>query len=459
MKCRALETIQRHHLLTPGAAVIAAVSGGADSMALLFLLEEIREEFSLNLSAAHINHGLRGAEADRDEALVRDTCKRLKIPLSVLHADVAREAERMGEGIEECGRRVRYAYLESLEAGAFIATAHTLDDQLETFLMHFARGAGLHGLCGIPAKRGRIIRPLIDCTREEIEAYCAQRQIPYVIDSTNLSHDYVRNRVRLEIVPVLRSINPNVHEAARRCVDTLSADDAFLERLASLSLQKLKRECGYPAAELLAQEKALRARIIAQILKAEGCAQPAYCHIAAVEQLLGQGQGCAQVGGGVTARVRRGVLEFPHEDEVTKKQEVIVQPPEWPEAQVLKWGGERLAFSFVYKKDFVKIQKIHKHQLANCLDYGRIHGNLILRQRIAGDCLRPAGRGCTKTFKKLFQELEVPPEKRSGMPVLSDAAGPVWALFFGVDERVSVTGQTDQILIITKSPAGGYNRA
>ena len=122
---------------------------------------------------------------------------------------------------------------------------------------------------------------------------------------------------------------------------------------------------------------------------------------------------------------------------------LAVQPLEWPEAQVFAWAGGRLAFSFVYKKDFVKIQKIHKHQLANCLDYDRIHGNLILRQRIAGDCLRPAGRGCTKTFKNLFQELEVPPEKRSGMPVLSDAAGPVWAPFFGVDERVAVTGQTE----------------
>ena len=449
MKCRALETIQRHHLLTPGAAVIVAVSGGADSMALLFFLNEIREEFHLTLSAAHINHGLRGAEADRDELLVRNTCKRLKIPLSILHTDVAQEAKQTGEGIEECGRRVRYAYLEALNEQALIATAHTLDDQLETFLMHFARGAGLHGLCGIPAKRGRIIRPLIGCTREEIEAYCAKRQIPYVIDSTNLSHDYVRNRVRLEIVPVLRGINPNVQEAARRCMDTLSADDVLLERLSSQSLQKLKKEDGYQAAELLAQDKALRTRVIAQILRDEGCAQPAYCHIASVEQLLAQGKGCVQVGGGVTARVRRGVLEFPQEDAVAQTPPLAVQPLEWPEAQVFAWAGGRLAFSFVYKKDFVKIQKIHKHQLANCLDYDRIHGNLILRQRIAGDCLRPAGRGCTKTFKNLFQELEVPPEKRSGMPVLSDAAGPVWAPFFGVDERVAVTGQTNQILIIT----------
>lgn len=235
-----------------------------------------------------------------------------------------------------------------------------------------------------------------------------------MIDSTNLSHDYVRNRVRLEIVPVLRGINPNVQEAARRCMDTLSADDVLLERLASQSLQKLKKENGYQAAELLAQDKALRTRVIAQILRDEGCAQPAYCHIASVEQLLAHGKGCVQVGGGVTARVRRGVLEFPQEDAVAQTPPLAVQPLEWPKHRFLHGQEGGWLFSFVYKKDFVKIQKIPKHQLANCLDYDRIHGNLILRQRIAGDCLRPAGRGCTKTFKNLFQELEVPPEKRSG---------------------------------------------
>lgn len=449
MKCRALETIQRHQLLVPGAAVIAAVSGGADSMALLFLLDEIREEFSLKLSAAHINHGLRGAEADRDEALVRDICERLKLPISVLHADVAMEAKRTGEGIEECGRRVRYAYLESLDENALIATAHTLDDQLETFLMHFARGAGLRGLCGIPAKRGRIIRPLIDCTRGEVEAYCAERRIPYVIDSTNLSHDYVRNRVRLEIVPALRGINPNVHEAARRCIDTLSTDEALLERLAAQALENLKRETGYDAAKLLSQPRALQTRIIEQILKEEGCIQPAYCHITTVAHLLEQGQGSVQVGGGITVRVRRGSLEFPREGSTMEGRSILLSPPEWPAAQACELGEERLSFSFVYKKDFVKIQKIHKHRLANCLDYDRIHGNLILRQRRAGDRLRPAGRGCTKTFKNLFQELEVPPEKRSGMPVLGDAAGPVWTLFFGADERAAVTDETEKILIIT----------
>lgn len=449
MKCKALETIQRHQLLTPGAAVIAAVSGGADSMALLYLLDELRAELSLRLSAAHINHGLRGAEADRDESLVREACARLGVPLHVLHADVAREAKRTGEGIEACGRRVRYAYLESLDETARIATAHTLDDQLETFLMHFARGSGLRGLCGIPAERGRIVRPLIDCTREEIEAYCAQRQIAFATDSTNLSRAYVRNRVRLDIVPVLRAINPNVHEAARRCMETLSADERLLERQAAQAAA-VKKGNGYDAAHLLSLPQALRARVLAALLAENGCDSPEYRHIAAAEALLEQGYGRAQLGGGAAVRVRHGVLEFLRETAgfQVEAEPFLVLPEQWPAAQVCAMGEETLSFSFVYKKDFVKIQKIHKHQLANCLDYDRIHGKLILRQRSAGDRLRPAGRGCTKTFKNLFQEWEVPPEKRGSMPVLGDAAGPVWALFFGADERVRITDETQKILII-----------
>lgn len=448
MKGRAMETIRRHRLMPHGAAVIAAVSGGADSMALLFFLEELRKEYQLTLWAAHINHGLRGAEADRDEALVRDTCGRLGIPLHVLHADVAQEAERSGEGLEECGRRVRYAYLESLDNDACIATAHTLDDQLETFLMHFARGAGLRGLCGIPAKRGRIIRPLIDCTREEIEAYCAEKQISFAVDSTNASRVYTRNRVRLDVIPVLREINPNLYEAARRCFDTLSADKMLLEQQAAQGLASVRTESGYDAARLLNQPLALRSRMIETILTQSGCGAPEYRHIAAVERLLALGCGSTQVGGGITVRIRRGTLEIPGKESEWEGEPVLITPPEWPAAQACALGGMRLSFSFVYKKDFVKIQKIHKHQLANCLDYDRIHGNLFLRKREPGDRLQPVGRGCTKTFKNLFQELEVAPEARSGMPVLGDEAGPVWALFFGTDERVRMTDDTEKILII-----------
>lgn len=448
MKCKALETIQRCQLLTPGAAVIAAVSGGADSMALLFLLHELQAEWSLRLSAAHVNHGLRGAEADRDEALVRDTCERLGIPFFVLHADIAGEAKRSGEGIEACGRRIRYAYLESLDGQSLIATAHTLDDQLETFLMHFARGAGLRGLCGIPAKRGRIIRPLIDCTREEIESYCRAHRVPFVTDSTNLSREYTRNRVRMDLIPLLRALNPQLHEAARRCFSALRADESLLEELTGAAMRSVQIPSGYAADALLRQPNAVRARLLKIILQQEGCPEPSSFHVEQVEKLLGRGSGRVQVGGGLIVRLRRGVLEFPRREGTHGSFSIPVAPLQWPDGQLCEVWEEPLCFSLVHKKDFIKIQKIHKHQLANCLDYDRIHDSLILRLRQPGDRLHPIGRGCSKTFKNLFQELGVPPEKRSGMPVVCDAAGPVWAPFFGVDERVGVTEETRQILLI-----------
>lgn len=450
MKSKALETIQRCHLLMPGTAVIAAVSGGADSMALLFFLHEIQAEYRLKLSAAHINHGLRGAEADRDEALVRATCARLGVPFFVLHADVAGEAKRSGEGIEACGRRIRYAYLESLDDQALIATAHTLDDQLETFLMHFARGAGLHGLCGILARRGRIIRPLIDCTREQVEAYCRERQIPYIIDSTNLSREYTRNRVRMDLVPALRALNPQLHEAARRCFSALQADESLLEELTSDAMRSVQTPSGYEAAAFLCLPKALRARLLETVLRREGCPEPSSLHIHQVEALLEQGSGQVQVGGGLLVRLRRGMLEFPQAGHQHGAFSLSVSPPQWPEQQFFEMWEEKLGVSLVvHKKDFIKIQKIHKHQLANCLDYDKIHDNLILRSRGPGDRLRPIGRGCSKTFKNLFQEMGIPPEKRGGMPVLCDTEGPVWAPFFGADERVAVRAESVRFLLIT----------
>ena len=162
MKCKALETIDRYGMLRKG-EVLLGLSGGADSMSLLHLLHGLQETYGFRLSAAHVHHGLRGAEADRDEAFVRDACAKLDVPLFVLHADVAAEAASTGEGLEACGRRIRYAYFRSIAQGE-IATAHTADDNAETVILHLTRGSGLTGLCGISPVRDGVIRPLIGCT-------------------------------------------------------------------------------------------------------------------------------------------------------------------------------------------------------------------------------------------------------------------------------------------------------
>lgn len=193
---KALSAVEKYNMLSPGAAVIAAVSGGADSMAMLLFLMKISERYSLSLTVAHVNHGLRGEEARRDEEYVRSFCEKNSLRFEVLHADVAALAKQSGETCEECGRRVRYEFFESIDKNAKIATAHTASDNAETMLFNLARGSSLKGLCGIPPVRGNIIRPLIFCTREDIEVFCRENSLDFVTDSTNLTLDYSRNKIR-----------------------------------------------------------------------------------------------------------------------------------------------------------------------------------------------------------------------------------------------------------------------
>lgn len=226
---KALGAVKKYNMLSPGAAVIAAVSGGADSMAMLLFLMKIRERYSLSLTVAHVNHGLRGEEARRDENYVRSFCEKNGLRFEVLHADVAALAKQRGESCEECGRRVRYEFFESIDKNAKIATAHTASDNAETMLFNLARGSSLKGLCGIPPVRGNIIRPLIFCTREEIEAFCRENSLDFVTDSTNLTLDYSRNKIRRIAVPALKEINSAFEENASHFSQNAALDEDFLE--------------------------------------------------------------------------------------------------------------------------------------------------------------------------------------------------------------------------------------
>ena len=177
-------TIQKHNMLSAGDSVCVALSGGADSVALLLVLYELSAEFDFSLSAVHVNHLLRGDESDRDENFCRDLCSRLDVPLQVFRKDAASFSHSLGESVETGARKLRYQIFDSLTADK-IATAHNLNDNAETLLFRLARGTGLRGLSGIPAVRDNIIRPLIECGRDEIEAFLVEREQPFVTDSTN----------------------------------------------------------------------------------------------------------------------------------------------------------------------------------------------------------------------------------------------------------------------------------
>ena len=245
MEHKVRRTIEEYHMLSPGDRVIAAVSGGADSVCLLALLCAWREPRGISIRALHVHHGLRGAEADRDECFVRALAEQLGLPCAVSRIDAAALALRDHISVEEAGRTARYAFFaQTAGEGGRIATAHTLDDSIETVLMNLVRGTGLRGLCGIPRIRGNIVRPLLDCTRAEVEDYLGALGQPYCTDSTNLTDDYTRNRIRHDILPRLCALNPNFPGAMARMLPRLAAQQALTDCLAAQSAQQLHAACG-----------------------------------------------------------------------------------------------------------------------------------------------------------------------------------------------------------------------
>ena len=237
----AADTIRRYDMLRPGEAVLAALSGGADSVSLLLVLQSLGYE----VRAFHLNHCLRGAESDRDEAFCRALCAKRGVPLTVVRVDIA--ALSQGKAVEETARRERYAQLEKAADGCKIATAHTADDNLETVLFHLVRGSGARGLAGIPPVRGNIIRPLLNAERREIEAFLRENGQDYVTDSSNLSDDYTRNRLRHSVLPVLREINPAAAQSALRLGQQLRQDEQTLGALAADCLHAAAQPDGSPA--------------------------------------------------------------------------------------------------------------------------------------------------------------------------------------------------------------------
>ena len=428
-------------MLLPGDRVLVALSGGADSMALLHVLLSLREEYRLHIAAAHYHHGIRGEEADRDECFVRGACETLGVPLTVGHGDVPKQAKESGLGLEECAREMRYAFLEQAAQGAFIATAHSLSDCEETFLFNLSRGASLHGLTAIPPVRGRIIRPLIDCSRDEIEHYCRENGIDYITDSTNASDAYTRNRLRHRVVPELKACNPAFDAAFSRLLDGLREDDELLGELAQSVLDRAQTETGYRVEALLGVHPSLQKRAVAAAVTALTGTKPEQFHILKVCGLLRTG-GDVQVNGGASLRVRGGLLY--------RKPE---QAESWSQPAL---GGEnRLPVGTVLVELYqevsqIKIEKFNQDLLDNCIDYDTINGKLVFSSLREGDTLRLAGRGVTKPLRRLLAEQGIEAEKRANVILLRDDDGVLWADGVGVSERCAVTPDTKRLIILSK---------
>ncbi len=438
MICKVRETLDKFCMCENTDEIIVGFSGGADSVCLLHILNSLKGEYGFNVRAAHVNHCLRGEESERDEKFVRDFSLEHGIELSVLKADVLSGAKENSMGIEEYGRKVRYDFFESLlSEKSKIATAHNLNDTEETFLFNLARGSSLKGLTSIPPVRDNIIRPIIECSRDEIEEYCKNNNLSFVTDSTNLSDEYTRNKIRHNVIPVLKEINPSFDKSVLRCLNSLREDEDYLRRLSDNLYEEIR--CGYffDADRLKKEDISLQKRVISRIVFEKCGMLPESRHISLILGILNGGK--VELFDRETLIVRQGKLYFLSDVEKRNITETTIS----------------FDSSGVWSNDYISLtvsesntQKVYKELVVSTLDSDKICGNLVLRKRREGDKITLPLRKVTKSLKKLFNEMKISPEIRDNILVLADDKSVVWVEKIGADARVAPSNSTKKYINI-----------
>ncbi len=425
-------------LILKSGVVVTAFSGGADSSALLRLMDEYCKSIGVAHASAHVNHMIRGEEADRDENFCREVCESLGIPLYVLRVDVPAIAEKSGKGLEECAREVRYDFFANVsekltgsKTGAVIATAHNADDNLETVIFNMLRGCGSRGMCGIPPIRdGRYIRPLIYAGGEEIRAWCDANGVSYVIDRTNSSTDYTRNRIRHCIVPEMRKISSNPAAAVSRMTSLIRQDEDFLDSTARSYI----RDDNTVERKILTElHPALSSRVLRILYKnISGKHDIEETHIRAALELSATDtrQASLSMPHGFRFKLGAQYASFVGAEEKTA-------PPEYNGETVFeypndgeKFENEMFLVTFSpneHNSHTINIndaENIYKLSTRRTLCFDKIVGNIRIRYRTAGDSYRFGNM--TRKVKKLFGDRKISESERRLTPIFEDDLGIVW---------------------------------
>lgn len=416
----ALKAINDFKMLDKGDRIIVALSGGADSVALLNFLLSIKEEFALTLMAVHINHNLRGEESNSDERFVRELCAEKNVELFVKSIDIDKIARETKVSTELCGRNERYNYFKELSTrfSAKIATAHTASDNTETVLFNLTRGTGLKGMTGISPVREYIIRPLIYVTRTEVEEYCTVNNYSFVTDSSNLTDDYTRNKIRHNAVPCLKEINPELDSTILRNSRLFSDYNDYICQQVQIAISKAKTDYGYDADYLCNLHPALLNSVVYRICKDDNI-DIEYCHIQLIVDCL-KNSGSVDLQGTKRAVVKQRILRFLNSED---KNITYLR---------MKFS-ENMSFEINNKKYEVAFSvDDNKKNLINPELLGK---NLFFRMREPGDVFTLPQRNVTKSLKKLFNELKIPAEKRHSLLLLTDGSVIYWIESVGVSKQ------------------------
>ena len=457
-----IRTIETHRMLSSGDRILVGVSGGPDSTALLHVLADLRERYRASLHAAHLHHGVRGEEADRDAEFVRKTAESLGIPLILERIDVAEAARRDRLSLQAGARKVRYEFFRRAAEGAGcsrIALGHTADDQAETVLMRFLRGAGSRGLGGIPPVRGPVIRPLIELRREEILAYLTGGGHPWVEDSSNLRPVSLRNRIRLELIPRLkREYNPNLVPLLAGISGILRDEDRMLDDYAAGLLSGVTVWEGVDgilldAGRLGVLPVPIQRRIV-RLVGERLCGRPSPWSLQQTEAVTalvrgGTGPKGWTLPGGIRAeRLPEGVWlrregEAPAAGfsvEVPLSGEVEVDPPGIRvETRIVEGPVQTTGEEYPFIARF---------------DPENFSAPIRIRSRREGDAFSPRGMGGRRQkLKKFFIDRKIPRDQRDGIPILVSPEGILWVVGWRTDERFAATEKSRRVLEVRITPA------
>ena len=477
--------IREQDMAAPGDAVIVALSGGADSVCLLTVMKRL--DFALR--AVHVHHGIRGAEADRDEVFVRNLCERFSVPLFVAHCQVPAYAAEHGLSEEEAGRILRYRILEEeaekweqeLSGGGQvkIALAHHRDDNAETILHHLLRGSGLTGLAGIRPLQGRRIRPFLCVGRDEIRSYLTAEHIDWCEDSTNQSADYTRNRIRSQVLPLLKeTVNEQAEEHILQAGQIIGQADVYLRQQAEKIWQmandmahneasrvpvensmvpgpkEAPDRAAIPLAVFAAQPDILKTYLIRHMLDRlqPGWKDITSRHFTAIAELAGKPVGSRlDLPGGLMARTGYETLEIMRK---TEEKPVLDSKIGGRGGNAVYQTAPELHMSvFSRQKD----QEIPKNQYTKWFDYDKIKDTLSVRTRRAGDYLILPSGG-RKTITRYMIDEKIPKETRDQMLLLAEGSHVLWVVGYRISEYYKIEEHTENILQVTCDGGKDYGR-
>ena len=456
---RIKRAIDRYHLLEKGERLIVGVSAGVDSMVLLHLLNAYREAFDLSLIVAHVNHGLRPGESEKEAELVEKESAGLGLPFEYGKFNVKEFQKLAGLSPQDAARRIRFHFFYNLlqkHHAQKIALGHNADDQVETILIRLIRGSGLQGLKGmLPIREGRVIRPLLEVWRGEIQSFAMERKIPFLLDSSNLKNGYLRNRIRLTLIPSIeKEYQPNFKEVLLRTSYILKEENDYLEKEAETAFQKIVQKEGdilsFKFSGYRSLHQAIQWRVIKKILgriddRGALMEEEEWSEVHKIYKELHQASASFLLG------LPHGVwVEKRYDTVLLAKGEVKPIPPfevelTSPGRTFIEEIGKEVVIEEADRDEFRNYNGPPNTALMDC---GSLQFPLKMRNFRPGDRFHPLGVKGTKKLKNFFIDHKVPRFERPKVPLLISGEMIAWIVGYRIDERVKVTEKTKKVLVL-----------